>query len=190
MKKVLFFLVCVLSLCVFSCDYEVKESDSTDIRIVGRRKAMESRSAGGVDMSAFFDVTFKDVDANDVMSEEVYELVKGKSYRAGNTVISFSRNKMNVNVNIAGCDLKEYEGANISYSYEYEVKAASKNLIYICPKDYRTVKVNINDDVKSGRELGQFALYFPLYGFGESRLEVSKHLNSEALVKGNTYWLK
>lgn len=183
MKKILF-LVLGLCMMVFSCSYDVVEKNGE--KKVNRN--VESGKNGGVDMSVFLDVTLKGVDAQTVTDDVFFELVKGKRYEGGKTSIFFDKTKKMVQVSIDECDMSGYEGCHVDFTYEYAVRSASKNLLYICPKDVQKVKVHVNGKEINALDAGQFSTYFSVYGFGEKRVEVSPHLNEVSFIKGNTYW--
>lgn len=189
MKKLLFFLMIILTVFLVSCDFGLSSTDSIDNEGNKKTSITKGRSVkGGFDMKPFFDVTMKNIDANDVIIDEFKHLTVERYYNGQDGVITLNKNKGTLKYSIASVSIENKEYKNVTFSYEYKLNAASKNLIYLCPKNYRTVKVYANGQELSGRDFSSFAFYIPLYGFGEGRLEVSNHLVNKSMIKNGTYW--
>ena len=180
MKKFNFILFTVLfCFLLLTCDNGLTVKNE-NIKETKKTEKKGREVTGGFDLLPFTDVSLKTVDASQIKLKDFEELVSG-TYVNGKTggSLFFEGDRVSFSV--------RENGQDITLSYQYDIKAASKNIIYLKPLNKNSVKCTVNG-IQS--DLSQFSAYISMYGFGEGRIEVSKHLNEESLIKGGTYWKK
>ncbi len=183
MKKIILISFMFFCFCITSC---LNDIDGSEVNKGGAvRKGKESR--GAFDTSLFTDVTMKNINANDITVKDFNRLCNGQ-YKGKNGVLTINRRDNTVNINCSNVKVGNEEYSNVFLSYEYQIKAAGNNVLYMCPKNVHDVKVSCNGETVNADQIGSFATYISLYGFGQGRLEVSPHLDGVSLTKSGTYW--
>ena len=182
MKKSFFVVSVFFSLFFLSCKNEFNAYDSS-VSTVSR---VFKNKTGSFDSKPYYDVTLKDNNAFQVVQSDFSKYIKN-SYMNGDNCIRFSKNNNTLYYD-GICANSLYEGKRISFKYEYEIKAASSSLMYLKPKNPRTVIYVIDGVEMFGKDVPSFIGYIPLYGFGGGRLEVSSHLKGESSIVCGTYW--
>lgn len=185
MKKIILLLsITVMSIFTVSCvnDIQPDYHNDTENKISNR----SADNKGGFDLKPFIDVSDPKINGFDITESDFKFLVSGVYRNINGSSINFSKdNIVRINIPDTVVDSKEY--SNIFIEYEWRIKAASKNLVYIYPVSKESLKVSSN---AQNIDVDKFFPYVSMYGFGEGRIEVSKHLdNISALPKG-TYWKK
>lgn len=180
MKKIILFLS--IGLFIFtSCLNEVSE---VDYERSNNKVYKKARNVDGFDLKPFIDVTMKNVNANDITINDFEGLCSGQYFnnKKGSS-ITVNKSNHTVSFNVSNIRIKGTDYNNIYIKYEYKIKAASKNLIYLCPLNMNEVDTNLNKDV-----LKNLDLCMSLYGFGEGRIECSNHLDGISYIPCGTYW--
>lgn len=180
MKK-LFCLVAFVGLVMLSsCSYAGKDNEN-DVK----KKISVTRS---LDETEYINVTLKNVNGK-LLDKTDFALVCNGRYWNGNSYIEFDMTKGRCRLYTNNSRL--YEGEEVVADFIYTVKAASENCIYICPSSMNKTGFTHNGKYELGIEsIYSFALYIPLYGYGQKRLEVSSILNDEICMPSGTYWKK
>lgn len=157
--------------------------DSSD----GKPKKKGARAA--VDMTEYKDVTSPDVNASLIRKADFALLSEG-TYWNGDSSITLSWSKGRAVFYCPKVSGGEYDGKSFEADFVYDVKAASRDLLYICPLTKSNVSVTVGGQKVPAVKALPFCLFVPLYGFGQSRLEVSSIMDDEAVMPSGTYWKK
>lgn len=188
MKKIVVLgVVLVVAGIILSCtnDYITGGGGEKEVN----RPSARSVSTGGFDLTPYYDVSNEANDCN-MINNDIFSEYIGREYQNGYSVLRFDVVKKEVTLHISDCKLKGYENSNIYLNYEYELKAASRNLGYIVPKRGTQINCIVNGKRVEADEVSPFMFYIPFYGFGNSRFEVSAHFAGESLINSGTYWVK
>lgn len=193
MKKSYFILSIIFSMLVLSCEnsFNMTKSLSEEQSQSAMKKTVKINRnvTGGFDLKPYIDVTMKNVYACDINIYD-FEALLAEEYFFNGNKIKFYQKEKKVRFNLLSAEIRGKKYTNVSVCYNYTIKAASSNLIYMCPIDSKSVEVFENGNKLNVSDFSPFAFYVSLYGFGLGRLEVSKHLNNESFVHGGTYWAK
>lgn len=185
MKKIVL-LLSIIVMCIFtlSCVNDIQPDYNNDTQSKVSNRSAQNK--GGFDLKPFIDVSDPKINGFDITESDFEFLVSGIYRNKGGSSINFSKdNIVRINIPNTVVDGKEY--SNIFIEYEWKIQAASKNLVYLCPVSKASLKVSSN---AQSIDVDKFFPFISMYGFGEGRIEVSKHLdNISALPKG-TYWKK
>lgn len=187
MKKNYVFVICILSVFLFSCensiqpDYDETTSLSRSVRVT------RGKSSGAIDPLPFIDVTMKNVNANDIVLKDFESLANGTYVSKEGNRIRVDKKAHKVFINVINTKINDEKYSNIFISFEYKLNAASDNLVYLCPLTQKLCEVSSNGHKI---EIDKFGPYISMYGFGEGRIEVSDHLKNVSLIPSGTYWRK
>lgn len=156
----------------------------------GGQDRSESKSVTrSIDSSRYKDVTLESVNASLIEKVDFAYLVNG-TFCSGDSYMKFDMEKGRCVLYTPSCPLERYRGMEFSADFIYTVKAAGKNCLYIMPSTMNGTGYYAGGNYVPAVQGAAFALYVPLYGFGESRIEVSSVLNGEICMPSGTYWKK
>lgn len=185
MKKVVLLIsIVVLGIFTVSCVNDIQPDYHNDTEEKISNRSVNNK--GGFDLKPFIDVSDPKINASDINENDFKLLVNGVYRNKDGSSVTFSKGNI-VRMNIPGTVVNGNEYSNIYIEYEWKIQTASKNLIYLCPVSKSSVKVCSNS---SEINVDKFFPYISMYGFGEGRIEVSKHLDKIAALPKGTYWKK
>lgn len=179
MKKIISGFVCAGLFVLAGCNFSAGERYSDKVKKVAVLYAIDS--------SRYKNVTMNNVNARLLDREDFSSVVAGTYYN-GASYIEISNGRCHMYT--PECINGDYKGECFEAEFSYTVKAASENCVYICPLTMNKTGYTHNGRYVYGIEGKPFALYLPMYGYGENRVEVSSVLDSEICMPSGTYWKK
>ena len=182
MKKSVLFIVSFLVLSVSCKNHLNLGSDS--LKTVDKTAKIQRYT---VDKGQYVDVTMKNVDAK-LFDVSYFNEMTSFGYKSKNAVIYFDKTKGTVNISVFKSENNSFKGKKMECTFEYDVKAASSNCIYICPKTRNGNVCYIDGEAFSFVNLPSYMFYIPLYGFGENRIEISSVMKNEGILSCQTFW--
>lgn len=183
MKKYLI-LGCLFSVLMVSCTNNFMSISTSAPK---PKKKVMAKSA--VDTGKYMDMTLENKSAALYTKSDFAAVVTGRYYN-GESFVDVDMAKGKVHFYTPDCCLPDYKGKSFDSTFIYDVKAASKDCLYISPSTKNGVDINIDGNTLKAIEAPSFCLFLPLYGFGQSRIEVNPILNGEIALPSGTYWKK
>ena len=175
MKRLIFTLFICMNL--ISCNQNKEEISEVKSSVITRR----------VDYNEYIDVTNKDVNAS-LLKKSDFAVLSYGTYINGNSYINIDFEKGRVKLYTDNCMYESLKGKSLEAEFVYNVKSANMNTLYLSPTTLYNLTVKVDNKEVKASVLPSFLLYVPLFGFGQSRLEVSSILNGEIGLPSGTYW--
>lgn len=168
------FSSCRTELTPFNID---KESSKKKIERV------KQNNPNSIDPGYFFDVTLRQNNAFTVTKDAFMSSCDGY-YTKGDSSIRVLDDYIVLRSDSIASG--KYKGSSFVCEYEYVLKAGGSHMMYLCPKNIKSLRINGNDIPKG--LYSDFYTYVPLYGFGENRIEVSSVMDGVIALPSGTYW--
>lgn len=178
--KVKFFVVSVLVLLSVSCREGFISEKKNEKSIQGVKYTVKC------DEGEYIDVTGKNASASSVSVSDFF-LVCTQNYKGPSCSLSFDSSSGKLHVS-GKSSLESCRGKDFELSYVFDIKSASENLMYLCPKSPFSVSLIIDGKECDYSSFPSFAYDIPLYGFGSSRLEIASVLEGLVFVPSGTLW--
>ena len=171
-------------LCFASCSQNLLDSPAKP-----SKKSASSRNVTSVSLDSSFykDVTLSNINAKLLTKYDFASVSEGTFYN-GKSYINVDFNKGFVTLFTPQSSSKEIYGKSFKVSFNYEIKAADQNTLYLCPSSFSNLKCFVNGQEISANQISNLNFIIPLYGYGKSRLEVSSVMNGFNAMPFGTYW--
>ena len=181
MKKIVLLSFALLALC--SCKAQLPK--------IEREEKKNREEVTSIDSGKFLDVTLNNVNASVVSKKDFNHTTYGTFYSEdGSSFISIDPSNNLCFIHTSNSSHPYFNGKRMDASFIYDLKAASNDVLYLCPLTMEGVLINIDGKPIKALNAPSFSLYIPLYGFGENRIEVSSVLEGETSLPYGTYWKK
>jgi hypothetical protein len=179
MRRILVCLV-LLATVLFSCGNPINNT---------QKQEAKSKS-GKIDNTSYINLTVSGSDARSITREDILGISSGV-YLNGDSRITIDVNNSTVELSTNNA---RYGGDGIDHAfyskYVFTVLPAGKNCAYIQQASRANLTVNIDGVEYKGNDVKDLLTCIPLYGFGESRIEVSSIMDGYIAMPSGTYWKK
>ena len=171
-------------LCFASCSQNLLDNPSRPSK---KNPSSRNVTALSLDPTFYKDVTLSNINAKLLTKYDFASVSEGTFYN-GKSYIKVDFNKGFVTLFTPESCSKEIYGKSFKVSFNYEVKAADQNTLYLCPSSFSNLKAYVNGQEISANQISNLNFIIPLYGYGKSRLEVSSVMNGFNALPSGTYW--